>query len=147
MYMEFSDPVRMVMQLAEEEARRLRHEYIGTEHILLGIANNESGVARLILLDWGVDPKRITHEVDKIIQSGRDPVVEEKLTLTPRAKNVVRFAMEEASGLGHEYVGTPHLLLGLLREIEGVGAQILINLGVRLEAVRERTVVRLVDRE
>jgi ATP-dependent Clp protease ATP-binding subunit ClpC len=150
MYMEFSDPVRMVMQLAEEEARRLRHEYVGTEHLLLGVVNNDSGVARVILLDLGVDPKRIAHEVEMFVVSGHDlvPVVPEgKLPLTPRARNVVRFAMEEASSLDHDYVGTPHLLLGLLREVEGVGAQILMNLGIRLEAARERTAKRLVDRE
>ena len=147
MYMQFSDPARMVMQLAEEEARRLRHEYIGTEHLLLGVVKNDSGVARVILLDLGVDPKRIAHEVEEIVYSGPERVVEGELPLTPRAKNVVRFAMEEARSLDHDYVGTPHLLLGLLREFEGVGAQILMNLGVRLEAVREGTVKRLVDRE
>ncbi len=147
MYMQFSDPARMAMQLAEGEARRLRHEYVGTEHVLLGVANNESGVARVILLDLGVDQKRIAHAVEKIVQPGHDPVAAEKLTLTTGAKNVVRFAMEEASDLDHKYVGTPHLLLGLLREFEGVGAQILINLGIRLEAVREGTAKRLIDRE
>jgi len=131
MYMKFSDPARMVMQAAESEARRLRHEYVGTEHLLLGVANNESGVARVILLDLGVDPKRIADEAEKILQSGHGLVPEGKLPLTPRARNVVRFAMEEASGLDHKHVGTPHLLLGLLREVEGVGAQILMNLGVR----------------
>jgi ATP-dependent Clp protease ATP-binding subunit ClpC len=147
MHMQFSDPARLAMQRAQEEARLFRHEYVGTEHLLLGVVNNESGVALDILRDLGVEPQRLAQEVQKIVQSGRDPVTAEKLTLTPRAKNVVRYAMEEASGLDHDYVGTPHLLLGLLREFEGVGAQILMNFDVRLEAVRDETAKRLVERD
>jgi ATP-dependent Clp protease ATP-binding subunit ClpC len=147
MYEQFSDSARIVMQLAEQEARRLRHEYIGTEDLLLGIVKEESGVAGKILSDLFVDARVIAHEVERILQMGPDPIATEKLTLTPRGKNVILFAMEEARGLHHDYVGTPHLLLGLRREEGGVAAQILVMYGVELETLRQETAKRLVCRE
>jgi ATP-dependent Clp protease ATP-binding subunit ClpC len=137
MYERFSDRARKVMQLANQEAIRFRHQYIGTEHILLGLIAEQSGVATNVLRNLDVDLVRVRKEVEKIVQAGPEPVQHGKLPQTPRAKKVVEYAIEEAQKLQHNYVGTEHLLLGLLREEEGVAAQILMNLGLRLDTVRE----------
>jgi len=137
MYERFTDRARKVMQLANQEAQRFNHEYIGTEHILLGLVKEGSGVAANVLKNLEVDLRKIRLEVEKIVQSGPDMVTMGKLPQTPRAKKVVEYAMEEARNLNHNYVGTEHLLLGLIREQEGVAAQVLMNLGLKLEDVRE----------
>ncbi len=137
MYERFTDRARKVMQLANQEAQRFNHEYIGTEHVLLGLVKEGSGVAANVLKNLDVDLRRIRAEVEKIVQSGPDMVTMGKLPQTPRAKKVIEYAMEEARNLNHNYVGTEHLLLGLLRESEGVAAQVLMNLGLKLEDVRE----------
>src|SRR5690606_5279513 len=137
MYERFTDRARKVMQLANQEAQRFNHEYIGTEHILLGLVKEGSGVAANVLKNLDVDLRKIRLEVEKIVQSGPDLVTMGKLPQTPRAKKVIEYAMEEARNLNHNYVGTEHLLLGLLREQEGVAAQVLMNLGLKLEDVRE----------
>ena len=137
MYERFTDRARKVMQLANQEAQRFNHEYIGTEHVLLGLVKEGSGVAANVLKNLDVDLRRIRNEVEKIVQSGPDMVTMGKLPQTPRAKKVIEYAMEEARNLNHNYVGTEHLLLGLLRESEGVAAQVLMNLGLKLEDVRE----------
>ncbi|HID24157.1 MAG TPA: AAA family ATPase, partial [Planctomycetaceae bacterium] len=137
MYERFTDRARKVMQLANQEAQRFNHEYIGTEHILLGLVKEGSGVAANVLKNLDVDLRKIRIEVEKIVQSGPDMVTMGKLPQTPRAKKVIEYAMEEARNLNHNYVGTEHLLLGLLREQEGVAAQVLMNLGLKLEDVRE----------
>ncbi len=137
MYERFTDRARKVMQLANQEAQRFNHEYIGTEHILLGLVKEGSGVAANVLKNLDVDLRKIRHEVENIVQSGPDMVTMGKLPQTPRAKKVIEYAMEEARNLNHNYVGTEHLLLGLLREQEGVAAQVLMNLGMKLEDVRE----------
>ncbi len=137
MYERFTDRARKVMQLANQEAQRFNHEYIGTEHILLGLVKEGSGVAANVLKNLEVDLRKIRLEVEKIVQSGPDMVTMGKLPQTPRAKKVIEYAMEEARNLNHNYVGTEHLLLGLLREQEGVAAQVLMNLGLKLEDVRE----------
>src|SRR3984957_7183889 len=137
MYERFTDRARKVMQLANQEAQRFNHEYIGTEHILLGLVKEGSGVAANVLKNLDVDLRKIRLEVEKIVQSGPDMVTMGKLPQTPRAKKVIEYAMEEARNLNHNYVGTEHLLLGLLREQEGVAAQVLMNLGMKLEDVRE----------
>ncbi|MBX3442955.1 MAG: ATP-dependent Clp protease ATP-binding subunit [Planctomyces sp.] len=137
MYERFTDRARKVMQLANQEAQRFNHEYIGTEHILLGLVKEGSGVAANVLKNLDVDLRKIRHEVENIVQSGPDMVTMGKLPQTPRAKKVIEYAMEEARNLNHNYVGTEHLLLGLLREQEGVAAQVLMNLGLKLEDVRE----------
>ncbi|MEZ5944041.1 MAG: ATP-dependent Clp protease ATP-binding subunit [Planctomycetaceae bacterium] len=137
MYERFTDRARKVMQLANQEAQRFNHEYIGTEHILLGLVKEGSGVAANVLKNLDVDLRKIRLEVEKIVQSGPDLVTIGKLPQTPRAKKVIEYAMEEARNLNHNYVGTEHLLLGLLREQEGVAAQVLMNLGLKLEDVRE----------
>ncbi len=137
MYERFTDRARKVMQLANQEAQRFNHEYIGTEHILLGLVKEGSGVAANVLKNLDVDLRRIRSEVEKLVQSGPEMVTMGKLPQTPRAKKVLEYAMEEARNLNHNYVGTEHILLGLLREQEGVAAQVLMNLGLKLEEVRE----------
>jgi ATP-dependent Clp protease ATP-binding subunit ClpC len=146
MHERFTDPARNTMQRAKQEAQRLRHEYIGTEHILLGIVEEGSGLAVTILKNLNIDLQKIHVEVEKIVRSGPDMVTMGRLRQTPRAKKVVEHAMEEARNLHHNYVGTEHLLLGLLREWDGVAAQVLMNLGVQLDEVRGN-VVKLGFRE
>ena len=133
MYERFTDRARKVMQLANQEAQRFNHEYIGTEHILLGLVKEGSGVAANVLKNLDVDLRKIRLEVEKIVQSGPDMVTMGKLPQTPRAKKVIEYSMEEARNLNHNYVGTEHILLGLLREQEGVAAQVLMNLGLKRE--------------
>jgi len=125
------------MQLANQEAQRFNHEYIGTEHVLLGLIKEGSGVAANVLKNLDIDLRKIRMEVEKLVQSGPDMVTMGKLPQTPRAKKVIEYSMEEARNLNHNYVGTEHILLGLLREQEGVAAQVLMNLGLKLEDVRE----------
>src|SRR5438309_1482266 len=139
MYERFTDRARKVMQLANQEAQRFNHEYIGTEHILLGLVKEGSGVAANVLKNLDIDLRKIRLEVEKIVQHGPggEQVVMGRLPHTPRAKKVIEYSVEEARNLNHNYVGTEHLLLGLLREQEGVAAQVLMNLGLKLEDVRE----------
>jgi ATP-dependent Clp protease ATP-binding subunit ClpC len=137
MYERFTDRARKVMQLANQEALRLNHESLGTEHILLGLVKEGSGVAANVLKNLDVDLRKIRLEVEKLVQSSPEVVTPRKLPQTPRAKKVIEYSVEEARNLNHTYVGTEHLLLGLLREQEGVAAQVLVNLGLRLEDVRE----------
>ena len=138
MYERFTDRARKVMQLANQEAQRFNHEYIGTEHILLGLVKEGSGVAANVLKNLDIDLRKIRIEVEKIVQTGPggEQVVLGKLPHTPRAKKVIEYSVEEARNLNHNYVGSEHLLLGLLREGEGVAAQVLMNLGLKLEDVR-----------
>jgi len=137
MFERFTDRARKVMALANQEAQRFNHEYIGTEHILLGLVKEGSGVGANVLKNLGVDLRKVRLEVEKLVKSGPDMVTMGKLPQTPRAKKVIEFAIEEARNLNHNYVGTEHLLLGLLREHDGVAAQVLMNLGLKLEEVRE----------
>src|SRR6187399_2256676 len=137
MFERFTDRARKVMALANQEAQRFNHEYIGTEHILLGLVKEGSGVGANVLKNLDVDLRKVRLEVEKLVQSGPDMVTMGKLPQTPRAKKVIEYSIEEARNLGHNYVGTEHLLLGLLREQEGVAAQVLMNLGLKLEDVRE----------
>src|SRR6266481_1649682 len=135
MYSRFTDRSRKVMQLANQEAQRLNHEYIGTEHMLLGLVMEGAGVAANILRSMKVDTTRVRLEVEKIVQHGPggEQVVMGRLPHTPRTKKVIEYSVEEARNLNHNYVGTEHLLLGLLREQEGVAAQVLMNLGLKLD--------------
>jgi ATP-dependent Clp protease ATP-binding subunit ClpA len=138
MYERFTDRARKVLQLANQEAQRFNHEYIGTEHILLGLFEQGAGVAANVLQNLDIDLCKTRLEIEKIVQAG--PGLGPwpgKLPQTPRAKKVIEYAIEEARHFQHNYVGTEHLLLGLLREQEGVAAQILIYLGLKLEDVRE----------
>ena len=128
---------RKVMALANQEAQRFNHEYIGTEHILLGLVKEGSGVGANVLKHLEIDLRKVRLEVEKLVKSGPDMVTMGKLPQTPRAKKVIEYAIEEARSLNHNYVGTEHLLLGLLREQDGVAAQVLMNLGLKLDDVRE----------
>ncbi|MHC4092939.1 MAG: Clp protease N-terminal domain-containing protein, partial [Planctomycetota bacterium] len=137
MFERFTDRARKVMALANQEAQRFNHEYIGTEHILLGLVKEGSGVGANVLKNLEVDLRKVRLEVEKLVKSGPNMVTMGKLPQTPRAKKVIEYAIEEARNLNHNYVGTEHLLLGLLREQDGVAAQVLMNLGLKLEEVRE----------
>src|SRR5262245_3526755 len=137
MFERFTDRARKVMALANQEAQRLNHEYIGTEHILLGLVKEGSGVGANVLRNLDVDLRKVRLEVEKLVKAGPEMVTMGKLPQTPRAKKVIEYAIEEARNLNHNYVGTEHLLLGLLREHDGVAAQVLMNLGLKLEEVRE----------
>lgn len=137
MYERFTERARKVMSLARQEAQRFNHEYIGTEHILLGLIQEGSGVAANVLKNMDVELRKIRLEVEKMVESGASALQVGQLPFTPRAKKVLELALEEANNLGHNYIGTEHLLLGLLRENESVAAQVLVNLSLKLEDVRE----------
>ncbi len=137
MFERFTDRARKVMALANQEAQRFNHEYIGTEHVLLGLVKEGSGVGANVLKNLDVDLRKVRLEVEKLVKAGPEMVTMGKLPQTPRAKKVIEYAIEEARNLNHNYVGTEHLLLGLLREHDGVAAQVLMNLGLKLEQVRE----------
>ncbi len=137
MFNRFTERARKVILLAKEEAKRFNHDYIGTEHILLGLVREGEGVAAAVLASFGLSPDKIRLEVEKLVQPGPSTVISGDLPFTPKAKKVIELAMEEARALGHNYIGTEHLLLGLIREGEGVASQVLMNLGMELEKVRE----------
>ncbi|MFH0840166.1 MAG: ATP-dependent Clp protease ATP-binding subunit [Candidatus Omnitrophota bacterium] len=142
MFNRFTERARKVILLAKEEAKRFNHDYIGTEHILLGLVREGEGVAAAVLENLGLSSEKIRMEVEKLVQTGPSTVISGDIPFTPKAKKVMELAMDEAVSLGHNYVGTEHLLLGLLREGEGVASQVLINLGLDLNKVRNE-VMRL----
>ena len=131
----FTERARRVLTLAQEEAQRFNHNYIGTEHLLLGLVREGEGVASKVLANLGVELNKVRSAVEFIIGRGDRPVTGE-IGLTPRAKKVIELAVDEARRLGHHYIGTEHLLLGLVREGEGIAAGVLESLGVSLEKVR-----------
>ncbi len=137
MFERFTDRARKVMALANQEAQRFNHEYIGTEHILLGLVKEGSGVGATVLKNLDVDIKKLRFGIEKLVKSGPDMVTMGKLPQTPRAKKVIEYAIEEARSLNHNYVGTEHILLGLLRESEGIAAQVLMDQGLKLEDIRQ----------
>ncbi len=134
----FSERARKVLSLAQEEAQRFNHNYIGTEHILLGLVRETEGVAARVLANLGIDLNKVRSAVEFIIGRGEKPVQGE-IGLTPRAKKVVELAVDEARRMNHTYIGTEHLLIGLLREGEGVAAGVLESLGITLDKVRSET--------
>jgi ATP-dependent Clp protease ATP-binding subunit ClpC len=134
----FTKRARRVLSLAQEEAQRLNHNYIGTEHLLLGLVREENGVAVRVLRELGVDPRQIRERVERTVGRGQRASYG-KLSLTPRTKRVIELAVDEARRLGHHYIGTEHLLLGLVREGEGVAVDVLKGLGVSLDKVRSQT--------
>jgi ATP-dependent Clp protease ATP-binding subunit ClpC len=136
MYERFTDRARRVMQLANQEAQRFNQQYLGTEHVLLGLAKEGSGVAANVLKAQGIDLRALRVEVERLTPTVPDTVTMGKLPHSPRAKRVVELAMEEARALGHNYVGTEHLLLGLVRLSESGAGQALANLGMTPERVR-----------
>ncbi|MCA9150328.1 MAG: NDP-hexose 4-ketoreductase, partial [Planctomycetales bacterium] len=139
MYERFTDRARKTMQLANQEAHRYSHEYIGTEHILLGLIREGSGVAANTLKNLGIDLRKVRIEVEKLVMTGEYDSLPGLLPRTPRSKKVVENSMEEARNLGHRYVATEHLLLGLVRLPEGVAIDILKRLGISPEEVRRQT--------
>ncbi|MCM8781801.1 MAG: ATP-dependent Clp protease ATP-binding subunit [Candidatus Omnitrophica bacterium] len=137
MFNRFTERARKVILLAKEEAKRFNHDYIGTEHILLGLIREGEGVAAAVLENLGLDSEKIRLEIEKLVQAGPSTVISGDIPFTPKAKKVIELAMDEARNLGHNYIGTEHLLLGLIREGEGVASQVLMNLGLDLNKVRE----------
>ena len=135
----FTDRARNTLTLAQQEAQRFNHNFIGTEHILLGLLREGEGVAARVLLGLGVELKKVRQAVEIIIGGGEYPPVGE-IGLTPRAKKAIELAVDEGRRLGHHYIGTEHLLLGLIREGEGIAAGVLESLGVNLEKVRSEVI-------
>jgi ATP-dependent Clp protease ATP-binding subunit ClpC len=143
MYERFSDCARKVMQLSFQEAMRLDHEYLGTEHLLLGLVKEGSGLAANVLSHFGVQLHSIRLEVEKLVHPGPNIVTMRKLLKTPQTEKVLRYAIEESRKLGQDLVGSEHILLGLLHEQDGVGAQVLLNFGLNGEKVRKEVMNRL----
>jgi len=136
MFNRFTERARKVIILAKEEARRFNHDYIGTEHILLGLVREGEGVAAAALEKLGLSLENIRLEIEKLVQPGPTTQIIGDIPFTPRSKKALELAAEEARALGHNYIGTEHLLLGLIREGEGVASQVLLNLGLDLNKVR-----------
>ncbi|MDD5464972.1 MAG: ATP-dependent Clp protease ATP-binding subunit [Candidatus Omnitrophica bacterium] len=136
MFNRFTERARKVIILAKEEARRFNHDYIGTEHILLGLVREGEGVAAAVLQKLDVSLENIRLEIEKLVQPGPTTQIIGDIPFTPRAKKALELAAEEARSLGHNYIGTEHLLLGLIREGEGIASQVLLNLGMDLNSVR-----------
>jgi ATP-dependent Clp protease ATP-binding subunit ClpC len=136
MFNRFTERARKVIILAKEEARRFNHDYIGTEHILLGLIREGEGVASTVLQKLGLSLENIRLEIEKLVQPGPTTQIIGDIPFTPRAKKALELAAEEARSLGHNYIGTEHLLLGLIREGEGIASQVLLNLGLELNTVR-----------
>lgn len=136
MFNRFTERARKVIILAKEEARRFNHDYIGTEHILLGLIREGEGVAAAVLQKLDVSLENIRIEIEKLVQPGPTTQIIGDIPFTPRAKKALELAAEEARSLGHNYIGTEHLLLGLIREGEGIASQVLLNLGMDLNSVR-----------
>ncbi|MDP9223766.1 MAG: ATP-dependent Clp protease ATP-binding subunit, partial [Actinomycetota bacterium] len=139
MFERFTDRARRVVVLAQEEARLLNHNYIGTEHILLGLIHEGEGVAAKALESMGISLERVRQQVEEIIGAGQSPP-SGHIPFTPRAKKVLELSLREALQLGHNYIGTEHILLGLIREGEGVAAQVLVKLGADLGRVRQQVI-------
>src|SRR5215470_3362614 len=139
MHDKFTERVRKVIYLAREEAARLQHDYISTEHLLLDVIREGEGIAATVLNNLGLDLDRIRQEVENMVSASGGTMTIGEIPFTPRAKRVLELAVEEARSLGHNYVGTEHLLLGLIREGEGVAAKVLLELGVDRKRVREET--------
>jgi ATP-dependent Clp protease ATP-binding subunit ClpC len=134
----FTERARKVLTLAQEEAQRFQHNYIGTEHLLLGLVREGEGVAAKVLTNLGIQLSDVRRAVEFIIGRG-DRIVEGEIGLTPRAKRVIELAVDEAKLLKHQYIGTEHILLGLVREGGGIAAGVLESMGVKLEQVRAET--------
>jgi len=140
MFDRFTERARKVIILAKEEAKRFNHDYIGTEHILLGLIKEGESVAAAVLQNLGLSLDTIRLEVEKLVQFGPSTIVSGDIPFTPKAKKVIELAMDEARRLGHNYIGTEHLLLGLIKEGEGVASHVLMNLGLNLNKVRSEVI-------
>jgi len=146
MFERFTDRARRVVVLAQEEARRLDHTYIGTEHLLLGLIHEGDGVAAQALAALGVKRAAVRREVEEVVGRGQHPP-SGHIPFTPRAKTVLELSLRESNQLGHTYIGTEHILLGLLREGEGVAAQVLVKMGVDLNRARQQVIELLQGRQ
>lgn len=142
----FTEPAKRVLSLAQEEAHRFNHTYIGTEHLLLGLVRERDGAAAKVLKRLGVKPDDARRAVEHIIGHG-DRIVLGEIGLTPRSKKVIELAVDESRRMGHRYIGTEHLLLGLVREGEGIAAGVLESLGVNLQRARDTTLEVLREHE
>ena len=140
MFKRFTERARKVIILAREEADNYRHEYLGTEHILLGVLKDGGGIAIAVLQKLGVDPKQLRLELERNLPKSTSGPVEGDIPFTPKAKKVLEYAVEEARLMGHNYIGTEHLLLGIVREKDGLAAKILGSFGVKLQQTREQTI-------
>ncbi len=140
MFDRFTERARKVIILAKEEAKRFNHDYIGTEHILLGLIKEGESVAAAVLQNLGLSLETIRLEVEKLVQFGPSTIVSGDIPFTPKAKKVIELAMDEARRLGHNYIGTEHLLLGLIKEGEGVASHVLMNVGLDLNKVRAEVI-------
>jgi ATP-dependent Clp protease ATP-binding subunit ClpC len=138
----FTERARQVVVLAQEEARALRHNYIGTEHLLLGILRVNEGLGARVLESLGIRVDEVRAQVTRIIGHG-DEVTTGQIPFTPRAKKVLELSLREALALRHNYIGTEHILLGVVRENEGVGARVLDDFGADADTVRDRVVAML----
>ncbi|MGH3140485.1 MAG: Clp protease N-terminal domain-containing protein, partial [Gaiellales bacterium] len=142
MFERFTERARQVVVLAQDEARTLKHNYIGTEHILLGLLREEEGLAARVLDTLDITVEEVRAQVARIVGQG-DEVTTGQIPFTPRAKKVLELALREALSLGHNYIGTEHILLGLLREGEGVAARVLKSLDVDIERCRSEILAEL----
>lgn len=148
MFERFTDRARKVMSIANEQVQLFNHQYIGTEHIFLGLVKEGGGTGAVVLKNLGVDIEKMLPEVGQLfkLKGGRDAVALGKIPQTQNAIKVIEYAIEEARNLNHDYIGTEHILLGLLRESEGIASQVLVNLGVSIEGVRME-IEKLPDRQ
>jgi ATP-dependent Clp protease ATP-binding subunit ClpC len=144
MFERFTDQARRVVVLAQEESRILNHNYIGTEHLLLGMLREGEGGAATALKAMGIGLEAVRQQVEEIVGKGQQ-APSGHIPFTPRAKKVLEFSLRESLQLGHDYIGTEHILLGLLREGDGLAAQILVALGADLAGVREQVLRQLAD--
>jgi ATP-dependent Clp protease ATP-binding subunit ClpA len=140
MFDRFTERARKVMTLARQEAQKLNNDYIGTEHLLLGLLREGSGVAAQVLRSLGVDVQKVHAEVERLVEQGTAPVDGSRLPFTPRMKRVLEWALDYSLELSHGHIGTEHLLLGLIRENDGPAAHVLQKLSVSVESVREEVV-------
>src|ERR1700683_1778026 len=140
MFERFTDRARRVVVLAQEEARMLNHDYIGTEHILLGLVHEGQGMAAKALEALGISLEAVRQQVQEIVGRGQQAARSGHIPFTPQAKKTLELAFREAVQLGHNYIGTEHILLGLIREGEGTAAQVLVSLGADLDRVRQQVI-------
>jgi ATP-dependent Clp protease ATP-binding subunit ClpC len=142
----FTKHARQVLQIAQEEAMRLNHNYVGTEHLLLGLAKEENGLASKVLREVGATPAEVVRQVERMAPRNPRPPFG-KPTLTPRTKRVIELAVEEARQMGHTYIGTEHLLLGLVREDEGIAAEVLRSVGASVDKIRQQTTKTILENQ
>ena len=143
----FTENAQKIILIAQEEAKRLNHDYVGTEHILLGLSAIEGTVSNKILTNLGVTFRKVRLEIEKMVGIGDTIMLLGEIPFTPRAKKVLEFSVEESQMLGTDHIGTEHILLGLIREEEGMAGRILENLGLKLDTVRDAVLNFLGDAE